>query len=124
MKTVFDHIEHIKGKPHHIRKKVVFTVAAAITGVIALVWLGVSISTNAFALKPTSFAESTGQGGIVATESSEPTGVSGAGTASAAAVTPVPVVSNPPAGGPHIEIVTATTTASKRVPSDATTIPF
>lgn len=57
MKTVSQHIEHIKSKPHHIRKRVAFGAAAIGTAVIALAWLSVSIGTGAFALKDTSFAQ-------------------------------------------------------------------
>lgn len=57
MKTIFEHIERVKGQPHHIRKRVAFGAAFAGTAVIALAWLSVSIGTGAFALKDTSFAQ-------------------------------------------------------------------
>ena len=59
MKTVFEHIEHVKGKPHHIRKKVALTAATVITAVIALIWLVGSLSVGTFALKESSFADAT-----------------------------------------------------------------
>jgi hypothetical protein len=50
MKTIFDHIERIQGKPHHIRKQIAFGAAAAGTAIIALVWLVSSVE-RVFALK-------------------------------------------------------------------------
>ena len=63
MKTIFDHIERVQEKPHHIRKQIAFGAAAALTAVIALVWLVSSLGTGAFALKDTSFAQSAGEEG-------------------------------------------------------------
>ena len=57
MKTIFEHIERVKGQPHHIRKRVAFGSAAIGTAVIAFMWLSVSIGTGTFALKDTSFAQ-------------------------------------------------------------------
>ena len=60
MKTVFEHIAHIKGKPHHVRKRVAFAAAANGAGIIALVWIVGSLSAGAFAIQGSTFAESTG----------------------------------------------------------------
>lgn len=57
MKTVSQHIAHIKSQPHHIRKRVAFGAAFAGTAVIAFAWLAVSLGTGSFALKDTSFAQ-------------------------------------------------------------------
>ncbi|MFA6415071.1 MAG: hypothetical protein WC217_02305 [Candidatus Paceibacterota bacterium] len=59
MKTIFEHIEYVKGKPHHIRKRIAFAVATGGTMLVALVWLVGSLSTGAFAIGGSSFAEST-----------------------------------------------------------------
>jgi hypothetical protein len=59
MKTIFEHIEHVKGKPHHIRRRVAFSAATVGTAVIALAWLVGSLGAGAFALKSSSFANNT-----------------------------------------------------------------
>ena len=61
MKTIFDHIERVQGKPHHIRSRSPFSAAAAGTAIIAFVWLVSSVGAGTFALKDTSFAQSTGK---------------------------------------------------------------
>jgi len=53
------HLDHIRQQPEHIRRQVALSVAAVVTGVIALIWLGASVATGVFALKNTSFAEAT-----------------------------------------------------------------
>lgn len=60
MKAVFDHIERVKGKPHHVRRKVAFGTAFGVTASIALLWFGFTLSAGTFALQGTTFAESTG----------------------------------------------------------------
>lgn len=58
MKTISQHIAHIQGKPHHIRRHIAFSLATGATAFIAFVWLATSLSTGVFALKETSFAQS------------------------------------------------------------------
>lgn len=121
MRTIFEHIEHVKGKPHHIRKRVAFGTAAVLTAVIALVWLAGSLATGAFALKPTSFAQSTGQ------ESSTVTGsengnqnIAGVLAGQAAAA-----LQNDSASVPaHIEIVDTTPSKAQAKKAEPTVIPF
>src|SRR3989344_6676324 len=69
MKTVFEHIEHIKGKPHHIRKNIAFATAMGGTALIAFIWLVGNVSAGTFALKPTSFADIANQKGTIETVS-------------------------------------------------------
>ena len=102
MKTIFEHIEHMKGKPHHVRKRVAFVTAACGTAVIALVWLVGSLGTGAFAIRGATFAESTG---------AEPA----AATAAAVESADVPA---------HIEIIDASSPAFKAKQTEQTTIPF
>jgi len=110
MKTVFEHIEQVKGKPHHIRKRVAFTVAAGGALGIALVWLVGSISTGTFALKSTSFADAMQQAPVITTTNS-PAGLAGAAAALGNR--------NAPA---HIEIVDTTPVTAP--PTEQTTLPF
>ena len=114
MKTVLEHIEHVKKKPHHIRKKIAFTAAAGGTVVIALVWFVGNASTGAFAIRETSFADIARQGGVEAVNGQDtPKGLAGVAAALSGA--------NAPA---RIEIVD--TASSTRPPKRAeqTTIPF
>lgn len=108
MKTVFEHIAYVKEKPHHIRRQIAFLSAAAGAGVIALVWFVASISTGAFAISGSSFAD-------IAT--GEPvTVVDGTGLAGAAAASDYD-------GPARIEIVDATPSAPAKKP-EQTTLPF
>lgn len=109
MKNVFEHIAYVKEKPHHIRRQIAFASAAAGAGVIALVWFVASISTGAFAINGSSFADiATGEPVTVV----EGTGLAGA----AAAVSDYD-------GPARIEIVdTAPSTPAKK--PEQTTLPF
>lgn len=113
MKTVFEHIEYVKGKPHHIRRKVAFTAAGACTAAIALVWLVGSLSMGVFALKDNNFADSTGQENVITTPQTDTSNLAGA----AAALSN----SNAPA---HIEIVDTTPVVPAQKRSEQTVIPF
>ncbi len=115
MKTVFAHIEHIKGKPHHVRRQIAFTAAAGGAGLIGLVWLVGSLSFGSFAIQGSSFADSAGQSPVITTD-----GVSGnqnlAGASAASQDKDAPA---------HIEIVDTTATAkSSGKQTERTTIPF
>ena len=114
MKNIFEHIEHLKGKPHHIRKRVAFATATGVTAVIALVWLVGSVSSGVFAIQGSTFAESTGEQPIVTTG----TAGGNSGLAGAAAALP-DAGANAPA---HIEIIDAATATPAKPPQ--TVIPF
>lgn len=116
MKTIFDHIEHVKGKPHHIRKRVAFTAAGCGAGVIALVWLAGSLTTGAFAIKGSNFTDSANQGSVITTSGDSTSQLAGVGAAAAlnqAEEAPV-----------HIEIVNTASEPSKQKQAEQTTIPF
>ena len=115
MKTIFEHIEYAKSKPHHIRKQIVFTSAAGISILIALVWLIASFSTNSFAIKGSTFADSTGQSTVETVSDSENEMQNIAGAAAA-----LPD-KNAPA---HIEIIDTTTSVPEKNKAEQTTIPF
>jgi len=115
MKTVFDHIDHIKGQPHHIRKQVAFASAGALTIVIALTWFVGSLATGTFAIRDTSFTSS-GQIAPVTADGGANQNLAGAGAAAA-----LPQNANVPA---HIEIIDATPAASSERQAEQTTIPF
>jgi hypothetical protein len=116
MKNIFEHIEYIKGKPHHIRKKVAFAIAAAVSTFVALVWIGISLATGAFAIQGSNFAMSADQSNTIATTSnSSDQGLAGVGAASALQDASAPA---------HIEIIDTSVPVSKKNQSDQTVIPF
>ena len=113
MKTIFEHVEHVKGKPHHVRKRIAFSAAAFGTGAIAFVWLAVSLGSGVFALKGGASVENGEEKGSVTATAGTPTsqlaGVGAAGADSAAA---------------YIEIVDAPAAAAPKKKAEQTTIPF
>lgn len=114
MKTIFDHIEHVKGKPHHVRKQVAFAVAGGGTAFIALVWLVGGIALGTFAIQGSSFADATEGAPVIVTGDTR-TNESFAGAAAAL----------PPAQAPtRIEIVDTTPLTSAKNQAERTTIPF
>ena len=117
MKTVFEHIEYVKGQPHHIRKRVAYTTAACGTGVIAIVWFASSLATGAFAIKGSNFADNAARDAVTPVVTSDTTSqLAGAGAAAALLQTV-----DAPA---HIEIVNTTPEPSKQKQAEQTTIPF
>ena len=116
MKTIFEHFEYLKGKPHHIRKKIAFGVAAAGSALIGLIWLVSSVAAGTFAIQGTSFAESMGQGNVVATTSASGNqGLAGVAASAALQDTSAPA---------HIEIVDTTAAPSSKKQSEQTILPF
>ncbi len=114
MKTIFDHIEYIKGKPHHIRKKIVFATAGCLTAVVALIWFAGTLSSGTFAIQGSNFAESTGAESSVVTGGASNTGIAGAGAA-------LESDKNAPA---HIEIIDSSPATSTKKKAEPTVIPF
>ncbi|MDO8566896.1 MAG: hypothetical protein Q7R58_01950 [bacterium] len=116
MKNIFEQIEHVKGKPHHVRKQVAFGAAAVCTTAIALVWLAGSISTGVFALKDTSFAQSTGEEARAPVSGDSTNNqLAGVGAASALERTNAPA---------RIEIVDSASSAPSKKKAEQTVIPF
>lgn len=121
MKTIFEHIDSIKAKPHHIRKQVAFASAAVGAGLIALVWLVGSVTTGAFSIKGSSFAANAEQGSTVTaggdTSGNHPadSGIAGVGAAAVLPDASVPA---------HIEIIDTNSAAAGGKQAEQTTIPF
>jgi hypothetical protein len=110
MKTIFAHIEQAKAHPHHVRKQIAFLVAGAGAGLVAFIWIGLSLAMDSFALKgPTSFGQGTN-----AQENASGTQLAAVGAA-------LPSVAE--STKPRIEIVDAMPTAPK-VQTENTYIPF
>ncbi len=118
MKNIFEHIEKIREKPHHIRKQIVFSSAVVGAVAIALIWIIGSVSTGAFAIRESSFADIGAQGA----ELQNTTGNSGSGTAGIAGA--AAAISDPSAPA-HIEIIdTSPPSASSSKQAEQTIIPF
>jgi hypothetical protein len=116
MKTVLDHIEHVKGKPRHVRHRVAVGAATFASALIALVWLGVNLISGSFALsQESSFATNAGQDDTVTTSATSD------GLAGAAAALPPSASASAPA---HIEIVDTTPAPAHQKQSDQTILPF
>ena len=114
MKTVFEHIKHVKGKPHHIRKKIAFATAAGVAGVIALVWFVGNLSLGVFTIQGSSFADSAGQPSVMTIERNNGnSGLAGAAVALPSASAPA-----------YIEIVDAASSTFSGKKTEKTTIPF
>lgn len=113
MKTVFEHIEYVKGKPHHVRKGIAFSAATGCTALVAFVWLAGSLWSGAFALKSSSFADSARQSPETVVYDSGKSGLAGVAAA-------LPAAENAPA---HIEIVDAASSTSEKK-AEQTIIPF
>jgi hypothetical protein len=112
MKSLFDHIEYVKGKPHHIRHRVALGVAGSVTALIALAWLVGNYTAGTFALQGSNFAMSTDHEATIATTSEMGSQVAGAASALESARSPI-----------HIEVVDTKLVVPARQP-EKTVLPF
>jgi len=114
MKTIFEHIQYAKGKPHNIRKQITFAVAAIGTALVTAIWFFSTLSSGTFALKGNTFSGSIGEESKAETgASSDSKGVAGA----AAAFLP----EQAPA---RIEIIDLSTPKNSDRQSEQTILPF
>jgi hypothetical protein len=114
MKNVLQHIEHAKKKPHHVKKRIVFASAGIGTAFVALIWIASSISSNAFAIKGSTFADSAVQEQVtVVDRGSNPQNLAGVAAA----------LENKDAPA-HIEIVNTSSSTLPSKQAEQTTIPF
>ena len=115
MQKFFDYIEHLKGKPHHVRKQITFSVATGGAALIGLLWFGVSLSSGAYAIKGSNFAQATGAESATVTTTDNTSQLAGAAAA----------VGTNTAQAAHIEIIDAATTSTAAShQSEQTVIPF
>ena len=114
MKKIIEHIEYVKGKPHHIRKQIAFGAATLMSALVALVWFVGSYASGTFALRGSSFADATGQGNTIQVANDDVNNRGLAGAASAfESSQDVPA---------HIEIVDTTPAPKKQ--AEQTILPF
>ena len=114
--NIFDHINRVKEKPHHVRRQVAFMAAAGATAFVAFAWLATSVTSGIFAIKASNFALSSGaESPAVSTSASDGSGqLAGAAAALDQAV----------AAPAHIEIIDANPATTTAAQSDQTVIPF
>jgi len=115
MRSIFEHIERVQAKPYHIRKRVAFSVAGAGTALVALVWLIGSLALGDFAIAGSSFADSVGQGNIIATVPSDSSLIAGAGAV---------VSDSAKENAPRIQIIDTTSSVKGAVKTEPTILPF
>ncbi|OGG48522.1 hypothetical protein A2678_03440 [Candidatus Kaiserbacteria bacterium RIFCSPHIGHO2_01_FULL_53_31] len=119
MKTLFDHLENIKGKPRHVRKRIAFGSAIGGTSLVALVWLVASLSAGAFAIQGSSFATSAGQGSLQVAGASNMNSGADKNLAGAAAA-----LTNDSSLPARIEIVNVASSSPVQGESERTILPF
>ena len=124
MKTVFEHLERVKGKPHHIRRRVAFGAAATLTGLVALIWFVGTLSTGVLAIQGSSFAQSAGQEPVAVAGGDSGSQNQNENLAGAAAALPAGQGSGNASAPAHIEIVTVASSTTGTQQADETTIPF
>lgn len=110
MKKIFDHIEHIKSQPHHVRKSIAFGTAMICTVFVALVWLVGNLRAGTFALQ------------VNSPNAGENEGVTVIGNQNVAGVGAAEAFSDESA--PRIEIIDAVPKIRKEKQVEQTTIPF
>lgn len=115
MQKFFDYIEHLKGKPHHVRKQITFAAATGGAALIGLVWFGVSLSSGAYAINGSNFAQATGAEATVTASAGNTSQLAGAAAA----------VDTNKTQAAHIEIIdAATTSTAANTRPEQTVIPF
>lgn len=120
-----ERLDAIRDKPHHVRQRVAFGLAGGVTAVIALVWLGASLATGAFAIKGSNFAELTGAQAATTTDASMGGPDAVAGAAAAAPDTGGPAALQVlPSGDTNADGAAASPAAASDPSNGQTIIPF
>lgn len=114
MQALFRHIDRVKEKPHHVRRKVALATASGITAFIAVAWFAYSLSVGGFAIQGATFADSVGASGSTVTAGGSE-GLAGAAAAPSWGT---------PKEEPRIEIIDPKTSQTKRSAPEPTIIPF
>lgn len=112
MKRILHHINKVKERPHHVRRRIAMTAAFSGTAVIALAWLAFMLGSGTFAIQGSSFADSQ--------QASTGTSVSASQGLAGAAAAPVGRADTPA----RIEIIDARTAATSTRSAEATILPF
>lgn len=115
MKSLFHHVETVRAKPHHVRRRIAFGVSGGITSLIAVVWFTGSFASGAFTIPQSAYGNTPTTDAVTVVQHA---GADISGIAGAAAALPA-ARSNAPA---HIEIVSAP--AATSTAKEQTVIPF
>ncbi|MDP2593866.1 MAG: hypothetical protein Q8P36_00795 [bacterium] len=123
MRTISDHIEHVKAQPHHVRERVAFGFAGLMAGIIGIIWLGVSLASGSFAIAGNGFAQATGAAPFTVNGQPAPGDTSGLAGASAALSPGDAAGASAPA---YIDVIQDGTSAAPKGAASAnqTIIPF
>lgn len=117
MKSLFQHIEAVRAKPQHVRRRVALSISGGLTGVIALVWFVGSFESGAFSIPASAYGAGADSSSVTVVQpntSSAATGMAGAAAALPSTSTDAPA---------HIEIVSAPA-ATTSDSQEQTVIPF
>ncbi|MFZ1987502.1 MAG: hypothetical protein WAV21_00490 [Minisyncoccia bacterium] len=124
---MYEFLDKLRQKPKHVRQQIAFGTAAATSGVVALLWMLVFVTSGPFSVSlksDKSLAQSASSGasldGAVAETKSSFTRLLGAAGASFGATTSEPKTDSKK---PNITIVDVKTSSSTG-PKDQTVIPF
>lgn len=117
MKGIRHHVEKVRAKPHHVRKRVTLVAAGAIAGLIGAGWFGGSLAVGAFELHPTSFEQALApqQPSFATTTTADSSNLAGAAAAFSQQQQSEPA---------HIVIISAPATTTAAATTTQTTIPF
>lgn len=113
MKSLFDHIETAKGKPHHVRKQIAFGAATAGAGFIALVWFVQALASGVLAIQTDTSLDNSGQGQVIVAPENGTQNLAGAAAAIQNASAPA-----------HIEIVDVASSSKPTKQVEQTILPF
>lgn len=113
MKSIFEHIDNVKEKPHHIRKQVAFAVAGSTTAAIAFVWFAGNLALGVFNIQGSSIADVREENSVIATDDQEAANVAGVAAA----------LSRRDASA-KIQIVDVSASSSVQKSAEQTVIPF
>jgi len=114
MRTVFQHIDRVRERPHHVRSRIAFGTAGVIAAAIGVVWLGTSLATGAFAIQGATFADANGAAPLKVAETGSGTGV---------AAVAVGTTASEPVSAP-IEVIPVTPKPTTKAAPGPTVIPF
>ena len=97
MQSVVNHIEQLKGKPYHHRKRITYLYAGIGAGAIGLVWLIASLATGAFLIHDSLLTrDSSGEGTAVIEANQRIAGAAAALTTDAGAPAELKIIDTKP----------------------------
>ena len=93
MAAIFEHLERLRAKPHHVRRQIALGTSVAVTALVAVGWLGALASSPKFALNPETAGDGVDmQSAVTETRSNFSELVGAAGAAFGATSSPAQVI--------------------------------